>query len=140
LHLVEQAGEEEAMKQVQALPFRSCRDRAAVLVKSIRERWDAPSECLKQQEQQQRAAVHAEKQRQSAIVASYRAKCRGELLSRLSGLPAAQKLALEARAVALYRHEQPAAARLMLGRSVGASVVQDYMLRLFAEEGGFNQN
>jgi hypothetical protein len=133
--LVQEAGETEVLKQVEALPFRKVRDRAAALVSSIRDRWEVPADCVKHREVQRRVVEKAEKQQQASVVASYRDKCRAELLSRFSALPVAQREALEARAVALYRQEQPAAARLMLGRSLGASVVQGYVLRLLAENG-----
>jgi hypothetical protein len=132
--LVQEAGEEEVLKQLEALPFRNCRDRAAVLAQSIRDRWEVPAAYLKHKQQQRRVVEKQQKQQQAAVLASYREKCREQLLNRFSVLPMGQKQALEAQAVALYRQEQPVAARLMLGRSVGAAVVQEYILRLLARE------
>jgi hypothetical protein len=84
----------------------------------------------KQQQKERKQAAEARQKTVQAILDADRAKRAAEQSARLSGLTTGQKQALEARAVALYQQEQPGAARVMLGKQAGASVVNVYMLRL----------
>ena len=134
--LVLESGEEVAREQVEALPFRKPRDRAAVLVQSIRQRWAVPVALEAFREARRQEAQRAERARVVAVAAAEREKGRQELLARLSGLSTAQREALEAHALALWQEEQPAAARLMAGRSMAGAVVQSYVLRLLGDGEG----
>lgn len=134
--LVLESGSEVAREQVEALPFRKPRDRAAVLVQSIRQRWAVPVALEASRETRRQEAKRAERARVVAVAAADREKGRQDLLARLSGLSTAQREALEARALAMWQEEQPAAARLMAGRSMAGAVVQGYVLRLISAEGG----
>lgn len=133
--LVADQGEAEVREQLEALPHRKARDRAAVLVQSIRQRWAVPSALEAYRQAQRRQQEQQARSRAVAVVAADRAQRQAEELRRLSGLSAGEREALEARALALWQQEQPAAARLMAGRSGSAAVVQGYMLRLLAGGG-----
>jgi hypothetical protein len=135
VQLLNEAGEAELQKQVQALPFRKVQDKAAALVQSIRQRWEVPAAYQKQQQQQQAASQRAFKAVAAAQVASYQENLRAERLARLSGLPVGIYDALQQQAVALWKQEQPAAARIMAGKVAAGPIVQAYMLRLLEVQG-----
>lgn len=131
--LLRSHSEDEVREQVESLPFRKSRDRAAVLVASIRQRWSPPAALGAFRQAQCRADRQASKARAAAVVSAERANRQQDLLRRLSGLSAGERESLEARALALWQQEQPAAARLMAGRSMAGAIVQGYALRLISE-------
>lgn len=134
--LVAVHGVEVCRKQVQALPLRKAKDKAALLVAAIAGRWTIPATRNEQAEKQQKQAAQARQKAAQAILEQDRAKRAAQDTARLAGLSTGQREALEARAVALYRQEQPGAAAVMLGKRCGAVVVQGYMLRLLDAGGG----
>jgi hypothetical protein len=134
--LVRDFGEEQVQQQLAALPCRKAEDRASVLVASVRGRWSLPAVFLREQRRAREAAVKAAQGAAQAVLARKREQDRETLLSRLSGLSEGDYQRLQDRARSALMSEQPAAARLMLGRSVGEVWIRDRMLRLLTAEGG----
>ena len=134
--LVRDFGERECSEQVAALPYRRAREGAAVLVASIRGRWAVPMALVREREKAQRAAERAAKIRAAAVVQAQREKARATAENAFLGLSGAERDSLRLRAVAAWQTEQPAAARMMLGRPAGELVVKAFMLRLLATERG----
>lgn len=129
--LVAEAGEGECLKQIHCLPYRKAADSSAVLVASIRGRWSVPASMARENDRRATAARRAAADEARLVRARAAAASRSELLERVKALPGAVRESLEARALALWESESPAAAKLMAGRVGGAAVVQQYVLRLF---------
>jgi hypothetical protein len=126
--LVRTHGEAVVVAQLDALPHRNARNRAATLVASVLNRWQLPAGCV---DAQRRAREQGQKTAYKALQAAHRAEVdrkRQIALERLHGLPEAEKTALEQRAREALKCELPAAARLMLGTRAGAAWVQARML------------
>ncbi len=96
--LLVEYGEEAVIEQVEALPHRSARDRAAMLVKSIRETWSIPAALRRQREKEQQEAQKAAKQAAEVILARKQAEERQKREKRLSELSDGERAALEQRA------------------------------------------
>jgi DNA-binding PadR family transcriptional regulator len=126
--LVRTHGEAVVLAQLDALPHRNARNRAATLVASVLHRWQLPAGCV---DAQRRVREQGQKTAYKALQAAHRAEVdrkRQIALERLSALPEAEKTALEQRAREALKRERPAAARLMLGTRGGAAWVQARML------------
>lgn len=123
--LVAEAGPEEARKQLEALPYRKAKDRAAVLVASIRGRWDVPRAFVEALERKQREAQDAQRRALAAALDQKRAEQRAQVETALSGLSEAAYAALEARARAALAGN--VAWRMAQGRAGG--VAADKLLR-----------
>jgi hypothetical protein len=126
--LVRTHGEALVLAQVEALPHRNARNKAATLVASVLHRWQLPAGCV---EAQRRARDQEQKTAYKALQAAHRAEVdrkRQIAQERLHGLPEAEKTALEQQAREALKQELPAAARLMLGTRAGAAWVQARML------------
>ncbi len=126
--LVRTHGEAAVLAQIEALPHRNARNKAATLVASVLHRWQLPAGCV---EAQRRARDQEQKTAHKALQAAQNVEAdrkRQIALERLNGLPEAEKTALEQRVRAALASELPAAARLMLPSRVGAAWVQARML------------
>ncbi len=126
--LVRTHGEAVVLAQLDALPHRNARNRAATLVASVLNRWQLPAGCV---DAQRRVREQGQKTAYKALQAAHRAEVdrkRQIAQERLSALPEAEKTALEQRAREALKRERPAAARLMLGTRGGAAWVQARML------------
>lgn len=125
VQLLAEVGPEEARKQLEALPFRRAKDRAAVLVKSIRERWDVPRAYVEAVERKRKEAQEAQNRALAASLAQKRAEQRAQAESALSGLSGAAYADLEAQALAALAHS--VAWRMAQARPGGA--IADKLLR-----------
>ena len=125
VQLLSEVGPEEARKQLEALPHRKPRDRAAVLVKSIRERWDVPRAYVEALDRKRKEAQDAQNRSLRAALEAKRAEQRSRAETALSGLSEAAYAALEARAVADLAHS--VAWRMAQARPGG--VAADKLLR-----------
>jgi hypothetical protein len=109
--------------QLAALPHRKPRNQAAALVASVLHRWQLPPALA---EVQRRAREHRQETGQQALEASLKAdadRTRQIALQRLSGLPEAQKAALEQQALEALNRELPSIACQMPGSRAGAAWV-----------------
>ena len=134
--LVADRGANECREQLEALPYRKPSDAPAVLVASIRGKWAMPGALVREREKKALEVVRSARVQARAIVQAKQQEQQNTLLSRLSALPGSVYASLEARAVNLWHQEQPAAAKIMQGRSGASSVVQRYMVRILEMEGG----
>ena len=136
--LLAEYGEEAVTEQVEALPHRSARDRAAVLVKSIRERWPIPAALRRQREKEQQEAQKAAKRGAEAALARKHAEERQEREKRLSGLSEAERKTLEEQAQEEVLRERGAAARLAerLNGPAWKAMVRKKMLSRLAVNSG----
>lgn len=134
--LVADRGANECREQLEALPYRKPKDAPAVLVAAIRGKWAMPGALVRERERKALEAKKSARVQARAIVQARQQEQQSTLLSRLSALPTALYASLEARAVNLWHQEQPAAAKIMQGRSGASSVVQRYMVRILEMEGG----
>jgi hypothetical protein len=126
--LVRTHGEVLVLAQIEALPHRNARNKAATLVASVLHRWQLPAGCV---EAQRRARDQEQKTAQKALQAAQKVEAdrkRQIALERVNVLPEAEKAALEQQAREALKRELPAAARLMLGTRAGAAWVQARML------------
>lgn len=133
--LVQVHGEDAVRSQLQALPHRSARDRAAVLVKSIRESWSVPAAVVERQEKQHR---DSEKRREKALRVALDRKQQEErqnIREAFQGLPEARKAAYLAEAQQQAAKDSPGAFSVLSGRYGFGPWIMDRALRLFVADG-----
>jgi hypothetical protein len=115
LHLVA-TEPERAAEQLAALPYRQAKDRAAVLVASIKQSWPIPEAFKAAVARKQKEAAEAQNRALRSELAKKRESTRLDTKSAFCGLPDASRDDLLARADAALRAELPQAWRLMQNR------------------------
>lgn len=93
-----EANEADVREQVAALPHRKPRDRAAVLVASVRERWELPATYRAEQRKREIEAARARERDRDDVLAIALEKTRSQALKRLDSMPRNERVELEARA------------------------------------------
>lgn len=116
VQLVEQLGEDPVQEQLQALPHRKPKDRAAVLVSSIKQSWPLPETFKAAVARKQKEAAEAQNRAMKAELAKKRESARQETKAAFYGLPDAVRADLLDRAASALRVELPAAWRMMQNR------------------------
>lgn len=133
--LVATHGPEVVQEQAEALPFRRPNDRAAVLVASVKGRWSLPAALVAAKERRAKEQRDRSERAARAALAEKRAEQRRNIQTAFSGLPAALQEQYRERARLALAAEQPAAYRLMQGRGMFGSWVEQ-RARGIAAQGG----
>ena len=136
--LVQAHGEEAVRSQLQALPHRAARDRAAVLVKSIREAWSIPATVVQNQDKQRKDSKDSQKRQEKALRIALEHKQKQErqkLREAFQGLPEARQAAYLAEAQQQAAKDSPGAFSVLSGRYGFGPWIMDKALRLFAADG-----
>lgn len=107
---------EEVSKQLDALPYRQVKDKAAALVASIKQSWPIPEAFKVALARKQKQAADAQNAALRAQLSKKRESTRSDAKSRFSGLPDAEQAELRDRAASALRSELPAAWKLMQNR------------------------
>ena len=133
--LVAEHGAEQVEQQVAALEHRKPRDRAAVVVKAVREAWSLPAAYVaaldRKRKEQQRAATAAA----AAALDAKRAEQRAAAQNALCGLPEGRRAELLDRAALDVQRANPAAWRIMRAAARDA-LVRNRALALLAVDLG----
>jgi hypothetical protein len=107
---------EESLLQLAALSYRSPRDKAAVLVASIKQRWPMPAAFLTAADLKKKQAAKAQNDALRAELAKKRETTRSDTKARFSGLPEPLRAEYLDRAASLLRSELPDAYAFMQNR------------------------
>lgn len=108
---------QESAEQLAALPYRQAKDKAAVLVASIKQAWPLPEAYKAAVARKQKEAAEAQNRALRAELAKKRETTRSGAKSQFSGLPDTLRAELLDQAAAALRAELPAAWNLMQKRS-----------------------
>lgn len=133
--LVQVHGEDSVRSQLQALPHRSARDRAAVLVKSIRESWAVPAAVVEKHEKQHKDAQRRQEKAFRQALEAKQQQERQKLREAFQELPEARKAAYLAEAQQQAAKDSPGAFSVLSGRYGFGPWIMEKALRLFEADG-----
>lgn len=133
--LVQVHGEDAVRSQLTALPHRSARDRAAVLVKSIREAWSIPAVVVENHEKQHKDFQKSQGKAARIALERKQQQERENVRQAFQGLPEARKAAYLAEAQRQAAKDSPGAFSVLSGRYGFGPWIMDRALRLFVADG-----
>lgn len=133
--LVAELGEESVQKQLDALPHRKAKDRAAVLVASVKQSWPLPVAFTQAVERNRKAALEASQRAARAALESKRVEQRSQVSTVFQSLPEEARSVFLSEACEALRKEQPDAFRMMYGRAGFDAWVTGRAVKLVAARG-----